>query len=349
MRTSSPIRRQRAWPALLLALLLPLLAVGTVHAGGVTLGTLRSQVVVILDSLGITSGGVYTPPSGGMANPATADLDMDGFNIVDADEVWAEGNGALMGIKDNNGDPFIQFDTSSGLSGANGCALRFSGSTNMNASDVGLQRSAAGVLNVTNGAGTSTSDERDLRLRDLTASGAMSVTGAVTLGNSRYLHTWSAGAAAGITPVGSAAPVFPGFTTRNGRSVLAFDATTLEAVDFEVVVPATYNGGTLTVSLDWVSASATAGAAVLAAQVERCNDGSLDLDSTSFASARSASAATTNATSGVITTSTITFTQSQADGALPGDLVILRVYRDTGDATDTMADDLQLVSVRVRE
>lgn len=184
---------------------------------------------------------------------------------------------------------------------------------------------------------------------NVTASTTFTANGIVTLNNSRYLHTWALPAAAAISPIGSAVPVWAAFTTRNGRTCLAFDPTTLEAVDFETVVPATYNGGTLTVSIDFAGGTATSGNVIWAAQVERVNDGALDTDSTSFASAQSSSGTACSATSGILTTATITFTQSQADGALPGDLIVLRVYRDTANASDTMTGDAQLFDVRVRE
>jgi hypothetical protein len=162
----------------------------------------------------------------------------------------------------------------------------------------------------------------------------------------------------GMAPIGGAASA--GFLTINGRSGFVFDSTTLEALDFEVTVPESYSSSSvITVEIDWVSrdtdaspetGGATSGAVVWDVAVERMADGSLDLDSTGFDAAKSDTAGTTvSATSGLITTTTITLTQAEADDVTAGDLIVLRVRRDTADGEDTMTGDAMLLAVRLKQ
>lgn len=61
---------------------------------GVTLGNLRSFMLPILDRLGITTGGVYTPPSSGVANPMTATLDAGGYGLTNLLSIVGKGAGS---------------------------------------------------------------------------------------------------------------------------------------------------------------------------------------------------------------------------------------------------------------
>lgn len=72
-------RMQRAFTsAVLTVLLVSALALPAQAGGGVNLGTLRAHVVAILDSLGVTSGGVYSGVSGSLGSTDRAIPVTDG-------------------------------------------------------------------------------------------------------------------------------------------------------------------------------------------------------------------------------------------------------------------------------
>lgn len=62
----------------------------TASAAGVNLGMLKGEVIKILDTLGITTGGVYSPVSGWVGT-ATSALDMGGFPITNVDDFVSAG------------------------------------------------------------------------------------------------------------------------------------------------------------------------------------------------------------------------------------------------------------------
>lgn len=175
-----------------------------------------------------------------------------------------------------------------------------------------------------------------------TITGTASITGSVAL-TGRYLMSQSWTATYGVAPIGGVAA--PAFTTRNGHSVLAFDDTTIETVDFEGVCPGTYYiTNSLTVEVEWIAASATSGDVDWGASFE--DFAGLDLDADSFAAERAA-VGTADATSGKPTRTTITFTSAQADTLLPLSDFRLRVRRVASDGTDTMTGDAQILAVRI--
>ena len=59
--------------------------------------------------------------------------------------------------------------------------------------------------------------------------------------------------------------------------------------------------------------------------------------------------ATTNATSGITTSTSFSFTNAQADGVGQAEPYRLRVRRIGGDAADTMTGDAELLTVHVRK
>jgi len=134
--------------------------------------------------------------------------------------------------------------------------------------------------------------------------------------------------------------------TRNSHPVLDLDPDTDEDAVFGGVLPTTYAGGGLTVEIYWTATSATTGDVVLNAAIERMNT---DLDVDSFAAAQTATS-TTNGTSGIITKTTITFTDgAQMDSLAAGEAFRIRITRDANAAGDTMAGDAELHRVVVRE
>ena len=143
------------------------------------------------------------------------------------------------------------------------------------------------------------------------------------------------------------ATAFATLDTRNSIAVLDFDtATPEEAAIFVGVIPegATLTSG-ITVRITWTAATATSGDCRWGAQWMRCNT---DIDSDSFDTATEATT-TTNGTSGIPNVTSITSTPANTiDGLTAGDTYRLRIYRDTGDAADTMAGDAELLTVEVR-
>jgi hypothetical protein len=135
---------------------------------------------------------------------------------------------------------------------------------------------------------------------------------------------------------------------RNGIMVLDFDAGTDESAVFVGVLPRSYSGGGLTVTLHWMASSDTTDTNVCVwnAEIERSTT---DLDSDSFAAAQAANG-NPNATSGIITSTAITFTAgAQMDSLAVGELFRLRITRDANNGSDTMTGDAELVAVELKE
>lgn len=146
-------------------------------------------------------------------------------------------------------------------------------------------------------------------------------------------------AAHGIAPVSST--TFAGFSTRNGHSVLTYDVSINEAADWELTAPAP----TLTITIRFMGATATTGDVVWGVSIERCATNDLDLDADSFDTEDLATATACNATSGKI--STVSLTMTHVDSLAAGDLMRLRLRRATEQATDTMLGDAQVLAVLV--
>lgn len=131
--------------------------------------------------------------------------------------------------------------------------------------------------------------------------------------------------------------------TRNSIAVLDFNDTGTSSAVFVSIMPEGASlGSGLIISLRWMATSATTGNVRWSVSLERCNT---DLDSDSFDTAVAATA-TTNGTSGIVTTTAITITT--IDGITAGDMFRVRVQRLGSDAADTMSGDAELVAVEVR-
>jgi len=135
--------------------------------------------------------------------------------------------------------------------------------------------------------------------------------------------------------------------SRNNHPILGFDDTTAESVVFNNTIPNSYDGESINVDIDWVAETATTGGVTWGVEVERNAPGGNDIDSDSF-STQQIGNSDTNATSGIITRTTITLTQSEADGVTANDYFRLRVQRVVSDGDDDMTDDAQIVKVSVR-
>jgi hypothetical protein len=137
-------------------------------------------------------------------------------------------------------------------------------------------------------------------------------------------------------------------TARNGHSLIAFDDTVLEEIIFEGIMRQWYNPNeSLQVILQWAAATAVVGVVRWIVQFENLAAGGQDLDVDGFAGGI-ASSPSPDGTSGVLTYSTLSFTNAAADAIAAGNAYRLRVQRDAADGSDTMVGDAQLLSVALR-
>lgn len=138
------------------------------------------------------------------------------------------------------------------------------------------------------------------------------------------------------------------FDRRNVHLVLDFDDTTVETVYFESFLPRNYAGGGITATICWMATSATSGDVVWSISWERMDTGT-DLDSDSFASEQTATA-TTSATSGKPTYTTIAFTNgAQIDSVSVGEKFRLQFRRNASAGGDTMTGDAELLGIELKE
>ncbi len=145
-----------------------------------------------------------------------------------------------------------------------------------------------------------------------------------------------------------------GVVGRNSHPLLTFIDTAASAPDNENVVfasaiPIAWEvANNLQVQIVWIAASAVVGDVKWNAAFEFDQEAVTDLDVDSFATDQTATD-TTDGVAGVITRTTINFTQAQADGLTPGNAFRLQVVRDAFAGADTMVGDAQIVGVNVIE
>jgi hypothetical protein len=136
--------------------------------------------------------------------------------------------------------------------------------------------------------------------------------------------------------------------TRNSILILNFSPAGTTSAVFAGILPEniSFSSG-LTVRLHWVAATATTAACVWQVEFEKMTT-DLDTDSWGTATGTTPAGATTNATSGIITTTEIACATGAIDSLAAGDNFRLRVSRLGADAADTMAGNASLVLVEVR-
>ncbi len=145
-----------------------------------------------------------------------------------------------------------------------------------------------------------------------------------------------------------------GIEGRNNHPVLTFIDTAAAPADsenvvFSSVMPILWDvGNDLQVRIDWVAAAAVAGDVKWDAAFEALAAGAQDIDADGFAAIQTVTD-TTNGTSGVITRTTIPFSQAQADALTAGTAYRLQIVRDANDVGDTMVGDAQIVQVSIAE
>lgn len=289
----------------------------------------RGRTLRLLDELGITSGGVYTPPESGWVGTATSDLDMDDHSVNNASGVFAVEAAELV---------------------LEGSPVRLNGNLDMDGNNITSGTGEGSTLTVAADGDLTLSSNGDVVVdTSVTVAGTLTVGGVPITGSSSGFSL-CLNASYGIASVGTVTPTQSGSTTRFGRSVQTFPAETRASCDFETCIPESYNtASTLTVEVDCVSATATTGNVVLDLSFERLHEASFDLDAAGFDSVQQSAATPCSATSGVIFTVTVTFTQTQADEITPGDLAIVRVLRQTEDEDDDMAGDLHVLALRLKQ
>lgn len=136
---------------------------------------------------------------------------------------------------------------------------------------------------------------------------------------------------------------------RNRHSVLDFDTTTQETAIFSAVMPRNYAGGNIVAYVHWMATSATSGTGGWDVTFERDADGGDDMDSDSWATAQTVTAATVPGTSGVVKVTSVTITAGSTgtDSVAAGDLFRLRIRRDV--ANDSAAGDLEFLCCELKE
>lgn len=162
--------------------------------------------------------------------------------------------------------------------------------------------------------------------------------------------------AASATPpasTGAELTLLAGGATPSENIILAnFDATTVEYLDWpNLVLPAHYSGGGLTVTVRWIAASATTGGVVWGAAIRRDPDDAEDWDTTAHSYDFNDSG-TCTAPSAVGETSydDITFTSgADMDSLAASEGFCLRLRRTTGAAGDDMTGDARLWTVVIKE
>lgn len=136
--------------------------------------------------------------------------------------------------------------------------------------------------------------------------------------------------------------------SRNGHPILAFDDTVAENVLFSSIMPADYSAGNILIDIDWVAATATTGGVTWGVEIERNAPAGNDIDSDSFDTQQTGTS-TTNPTSGIITRTTITLTQAEADAIAANDSYRMRIQRVVGDVGDDMSGDAQITGIGWRQ
>lgn len=142
-----------------------------------------------------------------------------------------------------------------------------------------------------------------------------------------------------------------GASSRNSHPILSFDdgvVETDENVVFSGSLSRDYSGGDVIVDIDSVAETAIAGDFVLGVEIEHIAPGGTDIDLDSF-DTQQIETDTTSVTSGVVTRTSITLTNAEADEWAAGDAFRLRLTRKSSLGGDTMSDDLQVLRIVGRQ
>jgi hypothetical protein len=141
---------------------------------------------------------------------------------------------------------------------------------------------------------------------------------------------------------------FATLDTRNSHPVLDFDTTTQETAIFRGKIPeGTILTDGLTVYVQWAVTSATTGTVGWDVAFERIVAGGVDIDSDSFDTAQTITAATVPGTNGVTSVTSVNFSGAELPvGFTAGDMFRIRIRRDV--SNDTATGDAELLQVEIR-
>lgn len=149
---------------------------------------------------------------------------------------------------------------------------------------------------------------------------------------------------------GAALSVRAGGSTPAERfTCYAFDAATVEYLDFKCRLMPNYGGGGLTLTVPWMAATATSGVCRWSAAVRRLQDDAVDIDAAHTYDYNDADDTAASA-SGELSYAALTFANgADMDNWAVGELAIVRVRRNASHANDTMAGDAQLAGLWANE
>ena len=125
---------------------------------------------------------------------------------------------------------------------------------------------------------------------------------------------------------------------------LAFDNSTEESYDFQIVVPAHFGGGSIDVTVGF-GCGTTTGQVTWKGAFKSVSDDADDLKTKAYATAQSFTATDTPSVDGEVVYVTKTFTLAQADSPAAGEILFLRISRDASG----VADDARLHSIELKE
>lgn len=139
-------------------------------------------------------------------------------------------------------------------------------------------------------------------------------------------------------------------TPAEGLLAWAFDAATIEYMDYLVRINEAYAGGGITLTIYWSAATATSNACRWSAAFRRIADDAEDLDTTAQTYDFNDVDCTAPSAAGEISVDTLSFTSgADMDSIAAGELGILRIRRNASHANDNMTGDANLITVIGRE
>lgn len=139
-----------------------------------------------------------------------------------------------------------------------------------------------------------------------------------------------------------------GSTPPENVSVLDFDASAIEYVDFKCRLKG-YDGGGLTFTLPWSASTASSGTTRWGIAIRRMNDDAEDIDA-AHTYAFNEVDDTAPSASGELSYPTITFTDgADMDNWADGEIAIVRVRRNGTHANDNMSGDAELWGIFGKE
>jgi len=140
---------------------------------------------------------------------------------------------------------------------------------------------------------------------------------------------------------------FAAFDLRAGHPILSFDDTTQEIAIFTAILPRNYAGGVITVYVHFCI-SAVLGTVGFDSAMERIGDQQQDIDSDSFATAKTITAVTVPGTAGLVDIVNVAHTNgAEIDSIAVGEAFRFRLRRDV--ANDTATGDAQVVAIELKE